>query len=217
MQCCKINFYICRPNGRFMNTTKEHIMKTALKLFLQKSFKEVTMKEIVQKTGLSKGAFYHYFPSKQDLFSEIINTYYLKMAAVEYERFDRKSFYGFYHDYVEYIMNEFMALKKLLEDTNDEDDINYLTIAFDAIHIIPDFNLKVEELHVLELTAWAEAVARGRVSGELDTVMTDDQIACMFVYSNDGIGLHLIQEGRVKQLGPKMLELWDGFYNEIKA
>ncbi len=217
MQCCEINFYICRPNGRFMNATKEHIMKTALKLFLQKSFKEVTMKEIVQKTGLSKGAFYHYFPSKQDLFSEIINTYYLKMAAVEYERFDRKSFYGFYHDYVEYIMNEFMALKKLLEDTNDEDDINYLTIAFDAIHIIPDFNLKVEELHVLELTAWAEAVARGRASGELDTVMTDDQIACMFVYSNDGIGLHLIQEGRVKQLGPKMLELWDGFYNEIKA
>ena len=200
-----------------MNATKEHIMKTALKLFLQKSFKEVTMKEIVQKTGLSKGAFYHYFPGKQDLFSEIINTYYLKMAAVEFERFDRKSFYGFYHDYVDYIMNEFMALKKLLEDTNDEDDINYLTIAFDAIHIIPDFNLKVEELHVLELKAWAEAVARGRASGELDTVMTDDQIACMFVYSNDGIGLHLIQEGRVKQLGPKMLELWDGFYNELKA
>nr|MBD3620681.1 TetR/AcrR family transcriptional regulator [Sunxiuqinia sp.] len=69
----------------------------------------------------------------------------------------------------------------------------------------------------LELTAWAEAVARARASDELDTVMTDDQIACMFVYSNDGIGLHLIQEGRVKELGPKMLELWDGFYNEIKA
>ena len=75
-----------------MNSTKEHILKIALILFLQKSFKEVTMKEIVQKTGLSKGAFYHYFSSKEELFNEIIHTFYLKMMAVEFEKFDQKSF-----------------------------------------------------------------------------------------------------------------------------
>ena len=55
-----------------MNETKGHILNVALKLFLQKNFKEVTMKEIVDKTGLSKGAFYHYFQSKEKLFEEII-------------------------------------------------------------------------------------------------------------------------------------------------
>jgi len=44
-----------------MSDTKTHILMVSLKLFLQKNFKEVTMKEIVKETGLSKGAFYHYF------------------------------------------------------------------------------------------------------------------------------------------------------------
>ena len=54
-----------------MNESKEHIITVASKLFLQKNFKEVTMKEIVDKTGLSKGAFYHYFESKEQLFLEV--------------------------------------------------------------------------------------------------------------------------------------------------
>ena len=59
-----------------MTKTKEYIMDVALKLFLQKNFKEVTMKEIVEKTGLSKGAFYHYFKSKEKFFLEVINNFF---------------------------------------------------------------------------------------------------------------------------------------------
>jgi AcrR family transcriptional regulator len=55
-----------------MNDTKEHIITTSLKLFLQKNFKEVTMKEIVNATRLSKGAFYHYFESKEKVFKEVV-------------------------------------------------------------------------------------------------------------------------------------------------
>jgi len=200
-----------------MKETKEHILKVALILFLQKSFKAVTMKDIVEKTGLSKGAFYHYFSRKEDLFNEVIRTFYLKMMAVEFEKFNQESFYIFYHDYVDSVMREFMELKELLNDTNDEDDINYFILAFDAINIFPDYNELVKKHHARELACWAEAVARGKASGELHSVMTDEQIARMFVYSNDGIGLHLIQEGRVRQLGVEMLALWDGFYKQIKA
>jgi AcrR family transcriptional regulator len=200
-----------------MKEKKEHILKVALILFLQKSFKAVTMKEIVEKTGLSKGAFYHYFSSKEELFNEIIRTFYLEMMNVKFEKFNQESFYGFYHDYVDHIMNEFMRLKELLNDTNDEDDINYFILMFDALNIFPNYNELVKKHHAQELVAWAEAVARGKASGELNTVMTDEQIARMFVYSNDGIGLHLIQEGRVRQLGTEMLALWDGFYKQLKA
>ncbi|MDR3129397.1 MAG: TetR/AcrR family transcriptional regulator [Tannerellaceae bacterium] len=51
-----------------MKEVKEHILKTALTLFLQKSFKEVIMNDIVEKTGMSKGAFYHYYSSKEKVF-----------------------------------------------------------------------------------------------------------------------------------------------------
>ncbi len=59
-----------------MSDTKAHILMVSLKLFLQKNFKEVTMKEIVEETGLSKGAFYHYFESKEKLFYEIIDYFF---------------------------------------------------------------------------------------------------------------------------------------------
>jgi len=44
-----------------MTTTKEHILFTALKLILKKGYGNVTMNELVEASGLSKGAFYHYF------------------------------------------------------------------------------------------------------------------------------------------------------------
>ena len=88
------------PNGRFMNDTKEHILRTAFCLFLQKSFKEVTMKEIVERTGLSKGAFYHYFASKERLFTEVMDTFIFQGVVVDYNALNRNSLYEFYHDYI---------------------------------------------------------------------------------------------------------------------
>lgn len=47
--------------------TKDGILKVALQLFLQKGYKNVSYQDIVKKSGLSKGAIYHYFKSKDDL------------------------------------------------------------------------------------------------------------------------------------------------------
>ena len=200
-----------------MHDSREHILKIAFILFLHKSFKSVTIRDIVEKTGLSKGAFYHYFSSKEELFTEIIRTYYFSMMAVPFDQFNQKSFCGFYHDYINHVVSEFMQLKEILNDTDDEDDINYFTLAFDAMNLFPGFKEQIEEHHVLELAAWTEAVKRGKKSGEIKSVMTDDQMARLFVYASGGLGLHLIMEGRIRQLKQEMLQVWDGFYLQIKA
>lgn len=58
-----------------MNETKLTICQEAFKLFLQKNFKEVTMNEILEKSGLSRGTFYYYFKSKEQLYEEVIQMY----------------------------------------------------------------------------------------------------------------------------------------------
>ncbi|WP_285398879.1 TetR/AcrR family transcriptional regulator [Lysinibacillus sp. fls2-241-R2A-57] len=50
--------------------TKKHIYETALKLFQNKGFDQVTVDEIVQESKSSKGAFYGHFSSKYDIFLE---------------------------------------------------------------------------------------------------------------------------------------------------
>ena len=63
-----------------VKTAKQRASKTremvaiAEKLFLEKGYEETTIDDILEKTGLSKGGFYHYFQSKEELLSKSINT-----------------------------------------------------------------------------------------------------------------------------------------------
>lgn len=52
--------------------TKQKITTTATVLFSQKGFENTTMMDIMKSTGLSKGALYHHFNSKQEIMEYII-------------------------------------------------------------------------------------------------------------------------------------------------
>lgn len=58
-----------------MNTTKESIKNTALQLFLTKGY-SVGINEIIEKSGTSKGAFYHHFKSKEELFLQTVDKFF---------------------------------------------------------------------------------------------------------------------------------------------
>lgn len=64
-----------------MTSTKEHILFTALKLILKKGYANVTMNELVAASGLSKGAFYHYFKSKEQIYFETLDKYFFSYMA----------------------------------------------------------------------------------------------------------------------------------------
>lgn len=53
--------------------TKQLICTEAFKLFTEKGYKDVTMKDICDKTGLSRGGLYRHYESTEQIFLEIIN------------------------------------------------------------------------------------------------------------------------------------------------
>ncbi|WP_170319554.1 TetR/AcrR family transcriptional regulator [Polyangium spumosum] len=53
-----------RPSGE---ASREHILETALRLFREKGFDGTTMRDIAATAGLSLGAAYYWFPSKEAL------------------------------------------------------------------------------------------------------------------------------------------------------
>lgn len=61
--------------------TKDHILLCAFKLFLDKGFRNTSMADLVKSAGLSKGAFYHHFNSKETLYQEVIDKYFLAYYA----------------------------------------------------------------------------------------------------------------------------------------
>lgn len=55
------------------NTKKRELVEIAERLFLQKGYAETTVDDILEASGLSKGGFYHYFKSKDEVLTESLN------------------------------------------------------------------------------------------------------------------------------------------------
>ncbi|OGO61337.1 MAG: hypothetical protein A2029_10310 [Chloroflexi bacterium RBG_19FT_COMBO_47_9] len=55
--------------------TRNKIIEAANQLFSKTGYDATGVAEICQAAGVSKGAFYHHFPTKQAVFMEILNSY----------------------------------------------------------------------------------------------------------------------------------------------
>ena len=64
--------------GEKSNQKKQLILETARKIFMEKGYKDVTMKDIVEACGISRGGLYLYFESTKEIFLEV-----LKMESQE--------------------------------------------------------------------------------------------------------------------------------------
>ena len=51
---------------------KKYIVETARKVFMEKGFKKVTMKDIVEACDISRGGLYLYFENTSQIFSEVL-------------------------------------------------------------------------------------------------------------------------------------------------
>lgn len=55
-----------------MNRRKRHVLLSAKKLFIEKSFSQTSIQDILDESNISKGTFYNYFPSKNACLIAII-------------------------------------------------------------------------------------------------------------------------------------------------
>jgi AcrR family transcriptional regulator len=198
-----------------MKESKEHILKVAFNLFLQKSFKEVTMKEIVEKTGLSKGAFYYYFTSKEQLFFEVNSYYFSLMAENAFTNIKAVTLRQFYLEALDRMGRVLTAFLGGKTEIGDNKTFNYFTMMFDALSRFPELREKMIAHDRKELDIWKERVARARMSGEIRSKMSDEQIAKVFLFTSDGVAVRLIMEHRFKDLWDELSGLWGNFYTQL--
>lgn len=60
--------------------TRTKIMESAIKLFSTNGFNKASVDDICEEAGISKGAFYHHFKSKQELFLALLDGW---LAAID--------------------------------------------------------------------------------------------------------------------------------------
>lgn len=97
---------------------RKKIISAATKLFSEKGYDETTMQDIMTLSGLSKGAIYHYFKSKQEILDYISN--YEKELVSNYlrELVDNKELTA--KEKIEKVINYLSANETLPELTKEK-------------------------------------------------------------------------------------------------
>ena len=57
--------------NKYPEETIRKILDTAERLFIEKGYEHASLQDILDETGLSKGAIYHHFASKEDIFYSV--------------------------------------------------------------------------------------------------------------------------------------------------
>ncbi len=207
-----INIFAYQTVG-IMTDSKKQILETALKLFLKNSYKEVSLRDIVNEVGLTKGAFYHYYSSKDELFEEVVKYFYNNAIIANYNKFPKQSLKEFYKHY----------LNTLLEP-DDFDEIeegggmNIFIFLSDAAKRIPDFL----EIHTAqrkkERWAWTEIIETAKSNKEIKTNIKNEELASLFLKISDGIVMDqaIVKEDNTELL-KEMERDWDNLYSLLKT
>lgn len=192
-----------------MQNSKDFIIETATSLFLQKSYHEVTMQDIVGATGLSKGAFYHYFSSKEKVFEEVVRSFFGTENASDLEAFAQGTFWEFCEEYVNKVSDRIKHYNAATGDSTGVMRANQYTLIFDAMKLLPTFREEQLRSQQLEVDHWITRIAAAKRSGEITAKISDEQIAKLFIYHNYGIGVYYV-------LRSQLLELTDELHTQFK-
>jgi len=195
-----------------MNDTRNQILLAAYELFIKKGYKEVSIQEITKSVGLTKGAVYYFFKNKEQLFQEVFNRLFISEMHINFSKFSQDSLYKFYHDYLDHHM--IFAQK---EGEAGTISITFYSYMFDAMKSFPELVIGVRESFSQEKEAWIEVIEVARSNGEIETTLSNEQVADLFILTGDGFGMRGIILGEMPGKSEQLVLLWDALYNSIKA
>ncbi len=151
--------------GAKSERTRERILKEAWCLFAEKGFQAVTMTDVCERTGLSRGGLYRYFTGTEELFSAIL--------AQEYKVSDR--------------INRQESAVVILEDMLGEIKKEILQKELSLSLAIYEYaNLGNEELfqkiNENAKKRWISLIEYGIETGELKQVCPEQAAECILYY-----------------------------------
>lgn len=172
-----------------MATAKDKILEKAFNLFLINSYDSVTMQQIQEASEVSRGAIYHHFKSKEEIFHAVVNIYLLP-AFSSYSMItdeEKKSLQEMIQASIRYRQNHISRLKDVTSFKLT--DFYFFKFVFQATEHYKDFTEQINNLTEKEFNGWRALVQAGMRSGELRADIDPDFAAQMFVSMPMGLGI----------------------------
>ncbi len=152
--------------------TKGRIINAAWDLFYEQGYEDTTVEEIIEKSGTSKGSFYHYFEGKDALLgslSYIFDEEYAKLQGTLESKTDS-------------ITKLLYLNNKLFSMIEDRIDIDLLTRLY-STQLITKGEKHLLDNKRLYYKLLRKIVAEGQEKGELTDDMTANEIVKLYAMS----------------------------------
>lgn len=150
--------------------TKALIREAAFKQFLTKDYSMVPLKDIEMSLNLSRGCMSYHYPTKQELFIDVIDTYILNVQRIKHasDNLSNLSLFEYFNQYVDNIKN---AMEQLSLFVIPEANINgtraYMTLILQAEKHYPGFHKKLSDIERHEMIQLKDVVIKAQKNGEI--------------------------------------------------
>jgi TetR/AcrR family transcriptional regulator, transcriptional repressor for nem operon len=151
-----------------MNDTKEYIIDQAYNLLLSRSYEAVSISDISSGMNLTKGALYHHFTNKEELFKAVIDKYFLLFEfETDVENLTLKKFNKVAVENVRKIILHIFVNKTKF------DPINYMSLIVDGYRHYKGFSERLEKFMAKEIKKIKQvldsAIKNGEIRSDIDT------------------------------------------------
>jgi len=170
-----------------MSDTREYIIDQSYSLFLSRSYEAVSISDISNAIGFTKGALYHHFKNKEELFMAVIDKY----LPVE-------SFFSPTENITlqQYIEESVRTAENLVHSIFGEKPnfipLSYVALFIDAFRHYPKFATEKDQLIQREIDKIKKILQGAIDNGEIRKDINVDYMALNFFSLGLGIASNLI-------------------------
>jgi AcrR family transcriptional regulator len=162
--------------------TKENIIIAALRLFLLRGYKNVSLVDVANEAGITKGGIYHYFMSKDELLHKVVHYLFDRCEAKYTELFSgEKSLRETLQTIVVEREMEHFVQGLLALDQGDY-RANYTNFALEVMHNFSDVQERMDRSHWQFSKIIEEKLQKSLAKGELRSDI-DIQALAVIIFS----------------------------------
>jgi len=194
-----------------MSDTREYIIDQAYTLFLSRSYEAVSINDISKAIGFTKGALYHHFTNKEELFKAVIDKY------LPFE-----DFLVPLNDLTlqQYVEESIKISEKIVYNILGEKPkfipISYLALFIDAFRHYPKFAKEKDRLIQQEIEKITHVIKKAIDNGEARKDIDPEVMAMNFFTISLGIASNLTMNNSPKQAIEILRKQMFQLYNIIK-
>jgi len=189
-----------------MNDTKDIIIDQAYKLFLSKSYESVSISDISKSIGLTKGALYHHFLNKEELFKAVIDKYMTIIGMGDLKEDISLS---------EFIQSSTAYVKQIVQKACINDGpfipVQYISLLIDALRHYPGFGDRFEHMADKEIIKVKFILDQAVKSEEIREDINTSLLALNFFSISTGVAANLF----MSNLPSDAIDIYESQMNEF--